>query len=697
MKRSLLLALSLIAGCGSDAPVDGAGPGAKIPNGEVPTTVLPPAESFLELKGSSVGIGTNLACAIAEDKKVVCWGGSGQVQRNALGKTAYLVDVGGVPTQISVGDDHACVRMDDGSAKCWGNASRGKLGNGDASYSQDAKTTAVLVAGLSNVDAIAAGYEHTCALAKGKVFCWGYNTTSEVGDGTTTERDTPFEVPGIDDATAVSAGSGSSCALRANGTVKCWGDSGYGQVGVLPASSSDRGIKTPTEVPGLAGATAVVAGDTVSCAIASGKVVCWGGTSSAAGGPAPKLVTVGGIDGATSIAIRRGHQNSKRPGCAVTAQGLYCWEEPTSGTAVGIRVDSPATPTQVSVGDVTFCGVFEDQRIKCWGENRYSMLGDGSFESHPTPIFVPGIADVTGLSVRDTENCVTSKDGKVRCWGTSYYDPESDGAVREIPEVAGATAIDNGGFRCGIFNGVVRCLYTAPNQDRLVDVIGISNAVETASSPQGKGCARLADGAVACWQSLNPPTSEIIPGVSGVKKIGLGLQTRFNDEVCVVQDTLRCWPNVPKAADAATLKQPAADFVGVTDFDAGEEYLCATMPDSVFCTTSAFGGVVGKVPGTGGATNLAAGYRHACATIAGKVQCWGGMGKGEVGPSAFEEMKAPITVPSVSPPVKLGAGGYHSCALQDDGRVQCWGDNAGGVISPRWHLRKQPTQVRVRW
>ena len=116
-----------------------------------------------------------------------------------------------------------------GGVKCWGDNHNGQLGDG----SVNARVTPLDVAGLtSNISAIAAGKQHSCALEiSGTVRCWGDNRHREVGEESESEKVRPVELTALKNtARAIAAGGEHTCALTLD-KVHCWGSNVYGQIG----------------------------------------------------------------------------------------------------------------------------------------------------------------------------------------------------------------------------------------------------------------------------------------------------------------------------------------------------------------------------------------------------------------------------------------------------------------------------------
>src|SRR5437867_4270855 len=198
-------------------------------------------------------------CARLQDGTVRCWGlnDSGQLGDGTTTNASTPVAVPGVggAAAVSGGGFHTCARFPDGTLECWGRNDSGQLG--DPATTSFNSVTPVRVTGITSAIAVAAGGFHTCALlADGTVRCWGENDFGQLGNGTsdptpgtpTTVNSTPVTVSGITTAVAISAGGWHTCALLRGGTVQCWGENTYGQLGDGATIAPPAPGRSPTPV-----------------------------------------------------------------------------------------------------------------------------------------------------------------------------------------------------------------------------------------------------------------------------------------------------------------------------------------------------------------------------------------------------------------------------------------------------------------
>src|SRR3989442_214607 len=234
-------------------------------DGTFTSSSVPVAVSGLTA-ATRVATGGEHACALLGDSTVRCWGAgdSGQRGDGTFNNSSTVpVAVGGLTGAVTVvtGGYHTCALLGEGTMWCWGRNADGQLGDGTAG-TQCAQTTGlcsstpVRAGGITNPAAITARRYHTCALlGDGTVQCWGRNLEGQLGDGTTTSSTTPVRVGGITSAVAIAAGQGGvhTCALLADGSVKCWGAVGAGNgVGQL-GNGSTTGSATPVTMTGTGG------------------------------------------------------------------------------------------------------------------------------------------------------------------------------------------------------------------------------------------------------------------------------------------------------------------------------------------------------------------------------------------------------------------------------------------------------------
>ncbi len=165
---------------------------------------------------------------------------------------------GVVARGLAAGDASTCALTTSGVV-CWGQVwiTSGALELGMPS----ARTTPLAVTGTQLATSISLGGQHGCAVLRdGSVRCWGHNGWGQLGDGTFGHRG-PFSVgdvirtttvQGLTGVARVAAGAYHTCALGFDGTVRCWGQ---GIARMLHGGSLDSSQLTPVVIPGLTGVT----------------------------------------------------------------------------------------------------------------------------------------------------------------------------------------------------------------------------------------------------------------------------------------------------------------------------------------------------------------------------------------------------------------------------------------------------------
>jgi alpha-tubulin suppressor-like RCC1 family protein len=325
--------------------------------------------------------------------------------------------------QISAGQLHTCARLGDGRVVCWGDDSAGQIGDGTIGGSRPPTA----VDGIDDAVDVAAGGEHTCAVrATGSIVCWGRNDRGQLGDGTTTARSTPAEVPGITDAVEIGAGLGHSCARHASGTVSCWGSNLFYQLGEA-APLEWRGA--PLEVAGVTDAVQLETGFRYNCARRrDGTVLCWGdGTFGQLGrepGHRSTAEAVPAFDDAVEIATGANHTCARRSGGIVVCWGIGALLG--DGTVGNDAFPTPARVTglvdavRIDAGDAHTCAVRADGSVVCWGNDWFGQLGDApppeSRMVRATPIGVAMLSGAEAVSAGRMHTCALAA-GTVSCWG----------------------------------------------------------------------------------------------------------------------------------------------------------------------------------------------------------------------------------------------------------------------------------------
>lgn len=264
--------------------------------------------------------------------------------------------------------------------------------------------------------AISAGERHTCALLEGGcVRCWGENgngqlgigNSENVGDNETPDRFAPVRLGAP--AMAVSLGAEFSCALLNGGSVRCWGNNEFGQLGLGHTNNEGNEASPLSVCPVDLGekALSIAASFEFTCAIlASRRVRCWGRGAVGQPVPPPKPVAV-------------------NPPTPVENKSRWIGDNEVPASVPPVSLPLPAIDLAVASHA---CALLEDHSVYCWGDNEHYALGFDSpaMTATPLPMAVKFPSIAAGGLHASTGTCAISALGAIHCvgshFGRSLYD-----------------------------------------------------------------------------------------------------------------------------------------------------------------------------------------------------------------------------------------------------------------------------------
>jgi len=416
----------------------------------------------------AVNIGGTCDMALDEDGGVWAWG------ENAVGQlgngttideyTPVLISdgvrFGGKKiVAIEVGFEHSLAIDEDGNVWTWGRNNYYQLGDGTTST----RNTPTLISdgirfGGKKIVAIEAGYYYSIAIDEdGNVWTWGRNNYYQLGDGTTSTRNTPtlisdgirFGGKKITAISVVSTGS-SNLALDEDGKLWAWGYNSEGQLG--DGTTSTR--NTPTLISngvrfGGKKLIAISLGRDHGLAVdEDGSGWSWGSNYSGGLGDGttidkytPILISDERFGGKKLIAVEAGNEYS----LAIDEKyGVWAWGENYGGQLGTGTLGSRDTPvniirpylfiTEISCGAGHSLALDEEGDIWAWGYNSEGQLGDGTTTDRDGPVLISGGVRFGGKKIVTVNagiqhSFAIDEEGKVWAWGYNDYGQLGDGTI----------------------------------------------------------------------------------------------------------------------------------------------------------------------------------------------------------------------------------------------------------------------------
>lgn len=356
-----------------------------------------------------------------------------------------------------------------------------------------------------------------------------------------------------------------------------------------------------------------------------------------------------------------------------------------TATSFGVGlVSAPAalatSATQVALGQVHTCALTSTGGVRCWGGNDFGQLGDGHTVSRSLPGTVSGLGSgVTAVAVGAFHSCALLSGGGVKCWGQNQYRQLGDGTGKERHEpvdvsslTSGVTAITAGATHtCALLStGGVKCWGrnadgqlgdgTTQTRPAPVDVSGLASGVTAITAGAAHTCALLASGGLKCWggnvfgqvgdSSSNKRKTpvDVFGLTSGVTQVSAG---GFHTCARTSAGGAKCWGwnQHGELGDGTVLdRHEPTDVSGLTS----------------------------------GVTLVSTGQQHSCARMSGSgLSCWGDNARGQLGDGTTTSSPMPVGVSGLGSGVAGVVGGVeHTCARMNTGGLKCWGANERGQL-----------------
>ena len=476
---------------------------------------------------------------------------------------------------------------------------------------------------------LVAGMENTVALrADGSVACWGSNYYGEsmVPVSAITVRQ-------------IAAGAYHGVALRLDGSVICWGANTNSWGGEWTGQCI-----VPAELPP---AVAVAAGANSSMAVLiDGSVRCWGAGATTFNAPPSGLTGVASVDGGWEHTI------------ALLANGsVRCWGNNSSGQ---LNVPTDLAPSAaVSAGFYHSVAMTIDGAVLCWGANW------GGQSTVP-----PDLGMVTAVSAGTSHTVALKSDGSIVCWGSDF-----DGQCTAPPLLAACRTIAAGGAHTVAIeiDGDVRGW--GLDQTGQTEPPARAGLVRSIDAGWVHLVAARDDGTVGVW-GYNYEGAAEVPTAVAKSRIVTVSAGNYHNLALSEQGEVFAWGSNLYGQCAVPTQLGACIAIG-----AGYEHSVALRGGSlgVVCWGNNSSGQCSPPPELTGAgtsaVEVAGGGEHSLARLSnggnpGAVVCWGGNSSGQ------------CSVPSdLGPALDADAGHWHNVALTMDHTVRCWGYNQQGQIS----------------
>jgi len=571
-----------------------------------------------------------------------------------------------ISLNVEVGEGHVCAILADKSLWCWGNNESGQVG--DNTFTNRFKPTKLAQEILW--DQVSMGEKHTCGIDSVKeIWCWGMDVYgSEFGRFK--EVNQPVKIESAKTWNDVFLNRDTICAHKNDEiqSIVCWGSRDH-----LPDIENFQLMKNK----GNYSANSFALGGSDSCLIdVHSDLWCWGPEERLIPNFANNLGLYYGlvsnnwksIAASSIFALRPDSTDSTSHLCGIKNDGrLWCWGDNVNGQLgieTGAFEKNPKIVSEefkwqsVTLGNSFSCGIQIDHSLWCWGSNEFGQLGLDTDSDVKTPTKIGNDNDWRDVSAYSNTTCASKLNGDIYCTGLNNYGQ----------------------------------LGTGEDSFQSTPVKILSN-IDTFSLALNSACSKTKSSDVFCWgKKIEKGYSRKSPfqiyEKKSIKKIHMG-----DNKGCVLTDVgeISCWDHL----DISYLKNYQHTMDGWNDLSISNQYMCAisSIDVSLWCVKDPK--VLGPdensekeyislhlVDDAHEWSSISIIDDYGCAIdVNNSLYCWGGNDRyGTLGVGDYQDRENPELVSGTNKWLTVSTGARHACGLTTNQKIGCWGDNSFGQL-----------------
>jgi alpha-tubulin suppressor-like RCC1 family protein len=409
----------------------------------------------------AISAGGEFSLAIGDDGLLYSWGsddfgvlGNGPGGASAVPQPAALPEAV-APVAISAGGYHSLMLGADGAVYAWGADLDEQIGDGAGAVTVES----MVPVAVGPFTAVSAGFNHSLALAgDGQVWAWGGNAFAQTGVAPSSGA-VVTQLPSGAEVSSLAAGLEHTLAI-ADDVLWAWGSDDYGKLGngAIGSVGAPEAIELP---PGVTPREVSAAWLSSLMIAADGTVFTWGLDQEGQLGNGPGSDNVGeptaielapGVRGVTAASGGEHHLVIGDDG-KLYAFGLDRFGQLGDGpTGDGGWAESPVlvdlppsvSPVMIAAGRAFSLAVGDNGVLYGWGNNQFAQLGQGSAggnRSEPTVISLPAGFVPVQLVAGGAHAFVVGADGSLYAWGRDDFGQVGNGTANDGSLVVSPTAL----------------------------------------------------------------------------------------------------------------------------------------------------------------------------------------------------------------------------------------------------------------